>query len=547
MSATDELRPWWERHPERLQWEVANFADRGLVVDYVIGGNGPVVDTKLKLSDGREIPVRLSFPFEYPFKPPSANVESGLLGPPHEVAGGLCLFDDAANQWNPQRSAAELVDVRVRPLIEAILVQGDLSSSAEEQIPDQVGKLYMPSKSGVVFVPDPYWAPLPDVRSGPLVLTGDGSHRLVAYAEEFGLSEPRLRKRLDCDDGIAIGRWAEFASPPSGYQTPENLLSNAHAALPGLFEPVSFADSPRNPEWIALNYEEEGPSVGQWRRQWVVFELSDENAPPVGAEIWEVQALSLAERQLRTPELVGLDTAKIVLLGVGSLGSKVAVELAKASCGTLVLFDSDSYDVNNAVRHELPTTSAGARKAEAVGSAIEAINPFGQIEVKTITVGYNQLSANEFLAALEGAVLVIETTGSRAVTRIAQRYCRIAGVPLLAGSLTRGARGGDMVLLGPEDCFDCFLLAQQQGIVPMPAATLEAPPVMPVGCGDAAFSGAGFDASELSSSIARMAIRATGITTYPALDHNWAVLNFASEPHFEQGTIKPDPGCGHRG
>jgi molybdopterin/thiamine biosynthesis adenylyltransferase len=542
MSATDELRPWWQRHPERLQWELTNFADLGLAVDHAIGGSGPVLETTLELSDGREIPVRLSFPFEYPLKPPSATVQSGLLGPPHEVNGGLCLFDDAANQWNPQRSAAELINTRVHPLLEAILVEGALPDSAEEQIPDQVGKLYIPSKNSLVFVPDPYWGALPEVRSGPLILTGDGEHRLVAYAEGFGLSEPKLRERLGCDEGIAVGRWAELADPPSGYQDPGSLLDRASASLPNLLDSVSFADSaPTTPQWIALNYPEEGPSIGQWRRQWVLLELSNDD----DAQIWEVQALSLAERQLRTPELKGLETAKIVLLGVGSLGSKVAIELAKASCGVLILVDPDAYDVNNAVRHELPLTSAGVNKAEAMAKTIEAANPFCRVEAKRLGVGSNVRSAAEFLAALDGAALIVETTGSRAVTRIAQRYCQIAGVSLLTGSLTRGARGGDMILLGTDDCFDCFLLAQQEGVIPVPEATPEAPLVMPVGCADPAFSGAGFDASELSSALARMAIRATGLTTYPTLDHNWEVLNFASEPHFKQGTIEPNPNCGH--
>jgi hypothetical protein len=70
--------------------------------------------------------------------------------------------------------------------------------------------------------------------------------------------------------------------------------------------------------------------------------------------------------------------------------------------------------------------------------------------------------------------------------------------------------------------------------------------VLPVGCADPAFSGAGFDASELASAVARMAIRATALTQYPPLDHNWAVINFTEEPHWTQGTIEPNATCGHR-
>jgi hypothetical protein len=145
---------------------------------------------------------------------------------------------------------------------------------------------------------------------------------------------------------------------------------------------------------------------------------------------------------------------------------------------------------------------------------------------------------------VDGAHVVIETTGSRSVTRVAERYCRVAGVPLLSASLTGGSRGGDMVLLRPDTCFDCFLLAQGSGAIPKPERG-EQPLVIPVGCTDPAFSGTGFDSSTLASDVARMGIRATGLTDYPALDYDWAVLNFVSEPRWQQGSLVPDPACGH--
>jgi molybdopterin/thiamine biosynthesis adenylyltransferase len=256
------------------------------------------------------------------------------------------------------------------------------------------------------------------------------------------------------------------------------------------------------------------------------------------------QALTPVERRLRLPELAGLGLVKVVLLGVGSLGSKVAIEMAKAGVGELVLIDPDRYDVNNAVRHELPTWLAGTHKTIGMALSCQHINPFCKVEWESRKIGVGQLSAVKFLRRLDGAHLVIETTGSRSVTRVAERYCRIAGVPLVTASLTRGSRGGDMVLVRSETCFDCFLLAQENGEIPKPEQG-EQPLVLPVGCADPAFSGTGFDSSTLASDVARFAIRATGHTDYPALDHDWAVLNFVSEPRWQQGRLEPDPACGH--
>lgn len=294
-----------------------------------------------------------------------------------------------------------------------------------------------------------------------------------------------------------------------------------------------------------LTYPEQGPGRGQWRRGWAFIELSGPDTVPLGAKrMPQTQALTLHERQLRLPELTGVERAKIVLVGVGSLGSKVAIELAKAGVGRLVLIDGDYYDVNNAVRHELPAWLAGTHKTIGMAIVCQQANPFCEIEWDSREIGSKRDDAERFLERLDGADLVVETTGSRAVTRVVERYCRIADVPLVSASLTSGSRGGDIVLLRQGDCFDCFLLAQERGDVPKPHRRKQ-DLVIPVGCSDPAFSGAGFDASSLASDVARMAVQVTGRTEYPPEDYNWSVANFAGEPRWQQGMLGPDPACGH--
>jgi molybdopterin/thiamine biosynthesis adenylyltransferase len=544
MSATDELGPWWERWPERLRWELANFADQGLSVSHELGPGGPHIRTAVELSDGRRIEVGLSFPYEYPNRPPSVRVQSGLLGPPHEAGGRLCLFDDPERTWHPQRSAANLVTGRVQALLQGLLVDGRLPDELEEQIPDQTSRLFFSDSNRVVFVPDPYWGTVPDWGTGAAILQGDSKRQMLVLAEGFGLASTELVDRLGVAEGqVTLGRWVALTASPTESHTGADLLEVARAELPELLEPVGYASiEPRPPAWVAINFPEEGPRKGQWRRSWAFVSLSDSLG---NHSLWTTQALTLAERHLRTPELVGFERAKVVLIGAGSLGSKVALELAKAGCGHLTIFDTDTYDVNNAPRHELAPRHAGEWKAEAMADLLRAANPFVAVKPDLLKIGSDVDAGSEFLASLNGTALVVETTGARATTRIASRYCRATGVPLLCASLTRGSRGGDMVLLDPVHCLDCFLLAQDVGEIPKPQEGEQRALVIPVGCADPAFSGPGFDSSELASAVARMAIRITGLTSYPPLDHNWAVVNFVAEPHWQQGTLDPDPRCGH--
>jgi molybdopterin/thiamine biosynthesis adenylyltransferase len=545
MSATDELRPWWERLPGRLDWELANLADLGLDSRRDERYTDPVIATALTLTDGRTVPIQVQFPSEYPILAPYVHVASGLLGPPHEVVGVLCLFDDPRNQWTPARSVAELINRRVRALLEGVLVTGELDPEAEEQIPSLRHLRYRAEPGKVVFVPDPYWAELPDgVVSGAIVLRGNGRRRFLCLAEGLGSADDRA-VRVGCGKGYALGRWVALAGEPDGYLQPEQVLDLARKVYPHLFEPIVIDEDSYPPRWIAVNFLGPGVRAGETGRRWGFIELTEpDTVPPAALRGWEVQPLTLAERALRTPELAGLEAAKVVLLGAGSLGSKVAVELAKASCGAIVLIDHDDYEAGNAVRHELAPLDAGVPKVEALARHLEQLGPFTRFTNFRFQLGQSPPSA-EILDEIAGSDLVVETTGSRAVGRLCERYCRISGTPLLCASLTRGARGGDMVLLGPDKCLDCFLLAQQEERIPRPPRGEEEAPVVPVGCGSAAFSGSGFDSSEFASAVARMAVRATGRTAYPPLDHDWAVLDFLGEHGRRQGTLAVDPACGH--
>ncbi|MEJ7783475.1 MAG: ThiF family adenylyltransferase [Solirubrobacteraceae bacterium] len=547
MSATADLRPWWKRRPDRLRWEEAEFAERGFRVQREQRqGHDLVLTTSLSLSDGRVVPVVVTFPFEYPRAYPHVYVEPGLVGPPHEVNGALCVLDNPGAQWNPRRCAAELVHENARKLLEDVLLGGPAAVAAgEEQIPDRVSSRYRTDPSHVIMVPDPFWGEPPaGTRRGWMTLKGADDRRLVDFMTSFGEADPDLRRRVLLSEGHSVGRWLAVDDPPQGVQTADTLLPELLRREPDLLR-VPDALGLMRPDWLAFTYPEQGPGRGQWRRGWTFIELSTKDrSPRTAVRLPQTQALTPGERQLRLPELVGLNSAKVVLLGIGSLGSKVAVELAKAGAGHLVFFDDDVYDVNNTVRHELPAWLAGTDKALGMALWCRQINPFCQAKSHALRLGSGRRVAEKFLAAIQDADLVIETTGRRAVTRIAERYCRAAGVPLLNASLTRGSRGGDMVLLANEDCFDCFLLAQDGDAIPTPEAT-EQQLVIPVNCSDPAFSGAGFDASELASIVARFAVRATGRTSYPDLDHNWAVVNFTGAARWRQGTFHPQPECGH--
>ncbi len=76
-----------------------------------------------------------------------------------------------------------------------------------------------------------------------------------------------------------------------------------------------------------------------------------------------------------------LKKAKVCILGLGGLGSNVAVLLARAGISYLKLVDFDVVEVSNLNRQQYRISHIGIKKTEAIKSIIKEINPFVEIEV----------------------------------------------------------------------------------------------------------------------------------------------------------------------
>lgn len=76
-----------------------------------------------------------------------------------------------------------------------------------------------------------------------------------------------------------------------------------------------------------------------------------------------------------------LKKAKVCILGLGGLGSNVAILLARAGIGYLKLVDFDIVEASNLNRQQYRISHIGIKKTEAIKTIIKEINPFVEIEV----------------------------------------------------------------------------------------------------------------------------------------------------------------------
>ena len=81
-----------------------------------------------------------------------------------------------------------------------------------------------------------------------------------------------------------------------------------------------------------------------------------------------------------------LKKTRVCILGLGGLGSNVAVLLARSGIGYLKLVDFDIVEASNLNRQQYRVSHIGMKKTEAMKSIIKEINPFVETDILDIKV-----------------------------------------------------------------------------------------------------------------------------------------------------------------
>ena len=125
--------------------------------------------------------------------------------------------------------------------------------------------------------------------------------------------------------------------------------------------------------------------------------------------------MDLKEEELLERNVKGisekLKKAKVCILGLGGLGSNVAVLLARAGIAYLKLVDFDIVEASNLNRQQYRISHIGMKKTEAIRTIIKEINPF--VEVKTLDIKVDR----ENILSVVGDVEIIVEAFDRAETK----------------------------------------------------------------------------------------------------------------------------------
>ncbi|MDF2119235.1 ThiF family adenylyltransferase [Roseiarcaceae bacterium H3SJ34-1] len=146
--------------------------------------------------------------------------------------------------------------------------------------------------------------------------------------------------------------------------------------------------------------------------------------------------------------------ATVAIVGCGSVGAAVAVALAQAGVGHLILIDFDTLKWANIGRHPLGAPHVEKRKAEALAKRLKADFPHISIDHHVADVGAVVETQPDIL---KGCDLIVSATGSWAAeSRLDAWHDEIGrSRPIIYGWTEAHACAGHAVLIKGEGCLRC--------------------------------------------------------------------------------------------
>ena len=169
-----------------------------------------------------------------------------------------------------------------------------------------------------------------------------------------------------------------------------------------------------------------------------------------GIDAWQAAGLPMQDhgldgdfseryaRQIRLPDvgMAGqrqLETARVLIVGAGGLGSPVAMYLAAAGVGTLRIVDADVVDRSNLQRQILHADARiGIAKVDSAAIAIHALNPRTKVEALC-----EQVDAGNVERMLEGIDVVVDGSDNFPTRYLLNDACMRLGKPLVYGAVQR--------------------------------------------------------------------------------------------------------------
>jgi adenylyltransferase/sulfurtransferase len=208
--------------------------------------------------------------------------------------------------------------------------------------------------------------------------------------------------------------------------------------------------------------------------------------------------------QIGLPGQLALKRSRVLIIGLGGLGSPAALYLAGAGIGTIGLVDHDIVEASNLHRQIIHrTSSTGVPKVHSAAAAIRELNP--HVQVETYPVALNPENA---VGIVKDWDVILDCTDHPKLRYLISDAAVLLGKPLVSASALK-LEGQLMVLNDPPGTGPCY-----RCVWPQPP-----PPESVVSCGEGGILGpvVGVMGTMQALETIRLLTRPPGQTQAPAM------------------------------
>ena len=158
-------------------------------------------------------------------------------------------------------------------------------------------------------------------------------------------------------------------------------------------------------------------------------------------------------------ETDAIASKKVLIIGLGSVGSHIAVELAKSGVMEFFLIDHDRLEVANVIRHDAGLSDVGRHKTKVMAERLKDKNPY--VKIRTCEQKVSWTNIEQLRRIVQKVDIVVFATDNPESRLILNKVCVEQNKPFVSSGAFRRAYGVQILFWRSrkDPCYQCLRMS----------------------------------------------------------------------------------------